>query len=209
MRQGITICTWSGGQEGLENLLATLKGCEYELLIWVNDGLNAKFTLSQQWLDDYLSGFVHPELYLSDIDGYEIGAIYGTLEATDWDEFVFLQDTIEIKNLSVFDRMFKEFEGRSVAYNPHFQMYLGKFRRAILEGIPKPEVRNKIDAVSKESSFTQTYWANDPTTVVLNPHFIDQNFYGRREWKHGRENLVMEDDYIKKFKGTWDAKSQL
>lgn len=155
----------------------------------------------------YMTGEMGWHVYEQDFDGYEIGAIEATLHQTDWDEFILLQDTIEIKNQQIFRMLFENYQGKSVSYNPHFQMYLGKFRREILQRMTLPVVRDKIEAVRQEEDFTRAYRAIE-ITDVFNPSFRDENFYDSWEEVFGRKNLKLEDDFIIKRKGTWSA-SQL
>ena len=204
MNQGITIGTWYGGQEPCERLIKSLWNIEYPVLVVVN----AIKETPPEWLQRLyaLTGEQRWHLWGNDFDGYEIGAIEATLEHTNWDEFIFLQESIEVKDQSLFKKLFDEYPNQSVAYNPHFQMYLGKFRREILNNLKLPLVRDKIEAVRQEELFTRDYWNADPTTQVFNPNFKDENFYHNWEEMWGRKNLKLEDDYIIKRKGTWDAK---
>lgn len=195
MNQGIVICTWSGGKEQLTVLLDSLKGTTYPIVIVVNDAPNA------DWVNNLSSEYL---VFRMPWDGYELGAMQVALRHTNLDEFVLLQDTFEILDITLFDRLFNDYPGQSVAYNPHFQMYLGKFRREALEKMEIPEVRNKADAVLQEEHFTKEYRAIE-TTVVFNPAFIDNNFYDSWEERWGRKNLVLKDQYLIKRKGVWDA----
>lgn len=198
MKQGIVICTWSGGQEQFEVLLNSIH-THYPIFIVFNDGINIPW----EYVNDLTKkGY---NVVLSDVDGYEMEAIKLILEHTDLDEFTVLQDTFEIIDNSLFDRLFVDYVGRSVQYNPHFQMYLGKFRRVILEQMTLPEVRTKAQAVSQEWDFIVEYRKLEPDIVTFNSAFRDENFFGQYEDRFGRKNLVMKDKYLIKRKGTWDA----
>lgn len=202
-KQGITVTTWSGGEEPCKRLLKSIWGIEYPVLIVINDVHN----MPRSWWEQlYLwSGEMGWHIKQHDFDGFELGAIKATLADTTWDEFILLQDTIEIKNTEVFRLMFEEFPGQSVAYNPHFQMYLGKYRRDILNTITIPDVRSKVEAVRQEEIFAKLYQDADADLKVFNPNFKDETFYTSWEELFGRKNLRMEDDYIIKRKGTWSA----
>lgn len=205
MTQGITIATWPGGQESCEVLLDSIWGVTYPVLIVVNDSNN----VSKEWQKKlyWLSGEMRWHVQEQDYDGYELGAIETTLRTTDWDEFIFLQDTIEVKNIKIFDLLFENYKGKSVSYNPHFQMYLAKYRRVALEKLVLPQVRTKVEAVRQEELFAKQY-TDIEETDVFNPSFRDENFYESWEERFGRRNLKMEDEFIIKYKGTWNA-SQL
>lgn len=196
MKQGILIVTWSGGKESFKILINSLS-TEYPVIVVVNDGNNAS------WITE----FKDIRFIISEDDRFELGAITKVLELTDWDEFILLQDTIEIKNNSIFEILFNNYPNQSVAYNPHFQMYLGKFRRETLEKLSIPVVTNKIESVAQEGAFLKQYMDTE-NVAIFNPHFIDGNFYGSYEELWGRKNLILSDEYLIKRKGTWDA-SQL
>lgn len=203
--QGITITTWSGGQEPCERLIRSIWNVDYPVLFVINDSKN----LSKEWRKKLysLTGEQGWHIYQQEFDGFEIAAIDATLSVTPWEEFVLLQDTIEIKDLEVFNKFFIEYNGTSVAYNPHFQMYLGKYRRSVLEKMrPFPQIRDKIEAVRQEWDFTKHYRTIDGNMSILNPEFTDDRFYTSFEDMFGRTNLKMEDQYLIKRKGTWDAK---
>lgn len=202
-KQGITITTWSGGEEPCQRLLKSIWNVEYPVLIVVNDAHN----LEKTWWEKLYawSGEMNWHIYQQPVDAYELGAIQATLDNTTWHEFILLQDSIEIKDTEVFRLLFDEFPDQSVAYNPHFQMYLGKYRRSVLEKMHLPEVRTKAEAVRQEEIFARAYQDADKDTKIFNPNFRDEEFYTSWEEMFGRKNLRMEDEYIIKRKGTWSA----
>ena len=197
MKQGIVIVTWSGGKAQFETLINSIKDTHYPIIVVVNDAPNA----DNAWLSAISNNYL---VFQMPWDGFELGAIQTVLQNTVLDEFILLQDTFEILDISIFDILFNNYPGQSVAYNPHFQMYLGKFRREVLKKLSIPEVRNKIDAIRQEEQFTNAYKAIEPV-VIFNPSFRDENFYGSWEERWGRKNLVLRDQYLIKRKGTWDA----
>lgn len=203
MNQGILITTWSGGEQPCTRLLESIKGIDYPVLIVVNDSDNIPEEWEAKLFD--LATETNISIYLQPFDGFEIGAIRAALDHTDWDEFILLQDSIEIKNIEIFKILFDDYALQSVSYNPHFQMYLGKFRREVLNKLTLPVVRTKIEAVRQEELFTNEYKKVDPNIVVFNPRFRDENFYSNWEEIWGRKNLKLEDEYIIKRKGTWSA----
>lgn len=203
MNQGIVVTTWSGGEKPCKRLIESIWTTPYPVAFVINDAQN---TSLDWWKTLYaLTGEMDWHVFPQDFDGFEIGAIEKVLTETNWDEFILLQDTIEIKNVEIFRILFEDFAGYSVAYNPHFQMYLGKYKREILNKLTLPIVRDKIEAVRQEELFTREYWKIDPSTKVFNPHFRDENFYNNWDNEFDRRNLKMEDDYIIKRKATWSA----
>lgn len=205
MKQGITVVTHPNGIEPCTRLLKSLWGVQYPVAVVLNDCMNTSMIWTKNLY--YITGEMGWRVINLDYDGYELGAIDATIRETDWDEFIILQDTIEIKDQKIFKILFENYEGKSVAYNPHFQMYLGKYRRVALEQMTIPQVRTKVEAVRQEESFAREYMRIDPTDV-FNPQFKDEAFYTSWEDMFGRKNLRMEDEYIIKRKGTWSA-SQL
>lgn len=199
MKQGIVVCTWSGGWESCEVLLNSLWNVPYPVLVVVNDASNFP-----EWKKLYfMTGEQGWNAVGQKEDRFEIGAIEMALDITDWDEFFFLQDTFEIKNQDLFRRIFDEFPGRSVSYNPYLQMYLFKYRREVLEKIQIPKVRSKRESIRLEEGFNREYELADGNVHIFNPKFTDDKFYGNFEERFGRKNLKMEDDYLIKRKGTW------
>lgn len=184
--------------------MKSLWNVQYPVLIVINDSKNMP---QDWWYRLYaISGEQCWHIWQNPNDAFEIGAIEVALSLTKWEEFILLQDTIEIKDQKIFEMLFENYQGKSVSYNPHFQMYLGKYRREILEKmLPLPQIRTKIEAVRAEWDFTKHYRTIDGDTQIFNPQFIDENFYENWEEIFGRRNLKLEDDYIIKRKGTWSA----
>ena len=128
---------------------------------------------------------------------YEIGGIKRGMEL--YDEFVLLHDTCIVKTASLFN-LFFHYKNRSVSVSPNFLSYLGKFRTETLSKMELPFVRSKKDAVDAESQFLREYISHEPNHVVLFPDF-DNNY----TWKthNGRMNMVLENQYLIKYKGCW------
>ena len=202
MTKGILVVTWSGGEEPCTLLLKSLWNVSYPVFIVVNDAHNMD---KGAWKRLYrLSGEQNWTLHANDKDSFEIGAIDIVLNNTNWSELVILQDTFEIKDQKVFDLLFDS--PKSVMYNPYFQMYLGKFKREVLEKMrPFPEIKTKRDSVKQEWDFTKRYRDIDRDMTVFNPAFDDSNFLNNFHEMFGRNNMVLEDQYLIKRKGTWNA----
>jgi hypothetical protein len=190
MKQGILIVTWSGGKEQFTTLWNSFpKPCKYPILVVVNDGTNAS------WITEFDVPCIRVPY-----DGFELGAMKIVLKFTDWDEFIVLQDTIEILDPAIFDILFSNYPDKSVGYGFKFQSYLGKFRRVALEKMEIPEVHNKVISIAYETSFIDEYLKIEPT-VIFNEGFADAQGYQEERW--GRPNLVLKDRYLIKRKGTW------
>jgi hypothetical protein len=109
-----------------------------------------------------------------------------------FEDFVFLHDTVVIKDLSLFDRLF-EYKG-IVSISPRFLSYLGKFNSEILKQKNIPEVKTKRDAYETEMWLRRAF----PTAPCFDRTFVDGNH--RFEEIHGRMNMVLENNYLRKMK---------
>ena len=173
MKQGIIIVTNNKSKEQLLNCLSSIVGTLYPVLIYTNDYDNS---------------------------GFESAAITYAYEHTDWDEFVLLQDTVEVKNIDFFNIVFEEFKGKTVfAQNGGFS-FLNKYTRKalLLTGIPK--TKTKRESIYAESTFHRALL--NTGVFVLWPKSLKDN--PNREFKFGRKNMILENDYIKKYKGCWN-----
>lgn len=120
---------------------------------------------------------------------FELGAIKKGAEL--FDEFIYLHDTVVIKDNSLFDRLF-EIDG-TVALTDKFYHYFGKYVSKDLP--PIPEVNNKEDAIYWEIRwFTQPYKVFEPQL----PFHIEEF-----EEKYGRINMKLENPYLVKYKARW------
>lgn len=138
---------------------------------------------------------------------WEVNALRAAVEQTDLDEMFFLQDTFELVNpQALADVAFVQYKGYACPVNNHFQCYAGKYRRSGLTRVNWPEVKTKADAVRNESDFNRHYLDREPAPRQnLFPEFRDSRHIVQ---KHGRANTVIENAYLRKWKGTWQANLQ-
>src|ERR1017187_2442192 len=99
----------------------------------------------QPWLDQLFASMrtTYPIEIVCD---WELNAIKQCL----FDEFIFLPQSTEVLDNTLFDLCFKTYAGRSVSlsqYCNHFGMYLGKYRSDLLRNMMFPEITGKGDAV--------------------------------------------------------------
>lgn len=155
----------------------------------------------EEWLANLLKSFGDYRDYkimiISD-HSYELGKIKFVMEHTDIDEFVLLHDSCEIKDTGVFALMFNN--KYSVAFSRDFFMYMGKYQRWYLKLMDIPYVVTKRQSVEQERTFNEQYALITPYEI-LEPQLIDKYVF---EEKFGRTNMVVENKWIKKYKGTWD-----
>jgi hypothetical protein len=102
-----------------------------------------------------------------------------------------------------FDKMFEHPGSVSVTDDPGiFGMYMGIYTRSDLSKVELYSPVTQRDSIKAEIEWTKKY-ANlaDKVTVVF-PDLRDSKNKGFVE-HHGRINMVLENEYIKKYKGTW------
>ena len=100
--------------------------------------------------------------------------------------------------------MFEQAKGKSVSFSDHpspIGMYLGKYRREILSQIELNIPKNKLEAVEQEEIWTRKYAGIDDTLVYLEPPLRDSNNFMT---KFGKTCKKLENDYLIKYKFTWD-----
>lgn len=131
---------------------------------------------------------------------YELGKIRLIYEHTDLEEFLFLQDSVIIKDTKWIDEVF-DHEG-SVSLGNQLFMYLGKYTRETLSKVPLPQPQNKHDAVRLEREWTRDYAESEANIKTLWPDFVDTDKF---EEHNGRLNMILENEHIKKYKGTWNV----
>lgn len=132
----------------------------------------------------------------------------------DYDEIFFLHDSVEIKDLSIFDLVFKTYKGKSVSFDdkPYFIMGLGKFlKKPYIETAnlypPVPEAYVAYRDI--EFTFGLKYCeVAGEIPVVLSPEFTKCEWTGHKKerrftTKFGRYNLILQNQWIKKYKGHW------
>ena len=108
-----------------------------------------------------------------------------------FDEFIFLHNSVIIKDNSLFDKLF-EMEGH-IALTDKFYHLMGKY---VSKDIPSiPIVHNKHESIANELT-----WFKAPYGVFPNQLPVHREIY---EQKHGRLNMILENDYMIKYKGHW------
>jgi len=161
-------------------------------------------TNTKDWLQNCLNSFngynKYPIIVVIN-DDFELGKLKWVYEHTKVDQIFLLHDTVEIKDPSLFEVAF-DFDGSYALSNQpvYLGMFLGKYRREILDQMIIPETKTKMEAVLAEISFNNEYERLEQKRgIICQPIVNTSNF----EEKFGRNNMILENDYIKKYKGTW------
>lgn len=158
----------------------------------------------EDWLADCLQSLAGYETYpvISVAIPWELNVIKWCYQWTNLDEFLFLQDTVVLKDLRWLDYVMGDSSGDVSLCHKLYFMYLGKYRRQTINAMYAPVwpvVNNKRDAVTYEGEWTNRYVeAGEVVTSLWD--LDDTEHYVER---HGRLNKVIENDHIIKYKGTW------
>ena len=136
-------------------------------------------------------------------DGYEMGKIRTAYFSTMFDEFCFFPDSVEFKQPEWIKGMFETTRGHSVSFCQCpciFGSYMGKYRRSVLNRVHLAPTPTKVEAVNAERSFSDTYCTIERPTAW----FTDLSDNDRFEESFGRRNMVIENDFLIKRKGTFN-----
>ena len=156
----------------------------------------------EHWLADCSASIKREHIAVVNT-GFELGKISWVMKNTNADRFLFLQDSWLIKDEG-FWGLLNEHSG-SVAINSdpyYFGCYTGIYERWVVDEIGVPFMRDKREAIKNEIDWHKAYVEVAGEPAVLFPDLTDKNSTGTVE-RHGRINLVLENDYIAKYKGTW------
>lgn len=155
----------------------------------------------ENWLAQCLASITQPVLVLSDFT-FELGKINWIFNKTNVERFLFLQDSVVIKNEKLFELLY---ERASIALtnDPNvYGMYMGVYEREHLAKIDIPIPESKREAIEFEMSWTAKYCQAAKNVRIAFPDLTDRNAT-KKEIVFGRENLVLENDFLIKYKGNW------
>jgi len=175
MKQGIIITTHDSTMPFYIDLIRSLEGCPYPIVTKKNTVMD---------------------------NGWEIGGL--KLGSFLFDEFLYLHDTILIKNPSFIVDVFEREKHRSVSLFPKFNAYLGKYQSIHVRACELPDITTKAEAVHWETEFSKEYLKLCGPIVTMFPEIDAWRTSGVYREKHGRKNCVYENDSIVKYKGTWN-----
>lgn len=149
------------------------------------------------------SGSINREHIVVQNYAYELGKIRWVMENTPAERFLFLQDSWVIKSDKFWD-LLEQFEGSvALTRDPYFYgCYAGVYQRSVIEQVGIPQVQDKEHSILLEIDWHRKYVSVAGEPTVLFPELTDANAT-RTAIKNGRENLVLENDYVIKYKGTW------
>ena len=158
----------------------------------------------EQWLTQCLQSLVGRDVLIVSLErGFELGKIEWVYRNTTLERFLFLQDSAEVLSKGFWGRL-EEFPG-SVALlgDPSvYGSYMGVYERKVLDKLVGwPLVDSKMGSIANEIMWTRDYADKAGSVPVLFPDLTDAD--GHMGEKFGRMNLVLENQYFRKWKGTW------
>jgi hypothetical protein len=115
MKNVIVIPTHRTGTKFLGNLLTSFQGYnEYPILIVILEYRQS----DRATFSSIINGFSKLPLSLetAEANSFELGGLYTAYMKTDYDEFFLLSHSCEIVNCDIFDIIFNQYAGRSVAF---------------------------------------------------------------------------------------------
>jgi hypothetical protein len=156
---------------------------------------------------DCLNSLQKPCLILRD-SNYELGKIKWCQENIK-NPFFFFQDSVVFKETEWINEALEKYSSVSLNSDPDlYGTYMGIYDPKILRQIEVPIPKSKAEAIEFELSWTKKYVEKAQGVKVLFPELKDANAR-RKELKHGRENLILENQYLIKYKGNWGQKPAL
>lgn len=195
LTQGIIIVTHEKVRRYCDNLLKSLDGTTYPIHIVVNESSKYPYyteKLKKKWAS------------VIEFDGnhFELSAFEANKQLK-LDEFLILPATSEIVDNNLLKMVFGNLKGRSVAFSTYptiFGMFLGKYKKSIVDQMEFQMPKDKAEAVEMEMTFNQQYVQLDPNTVILWRDFVDNNNFVE---KFGEKRMLIENNFIKKYKATY------
>ena len=156
----------------------------------------------QDWLKQCLNSISKPVLVLSDFT-FELGKINWIFNNTKIDRFMFLQDSIIIKDEKIFELLYEDKGSIALTNDPcMYGMYMGVYERHVLEKVDIPIPKSKAESIQYELTWTDAY-CKAARNVRLAFTDLTDSRAKRKEVIFGRENLVLENDFLIKYKGNW------
>lgn len=157
-----------------------------------------------EWLRQFQrSMYQRPFTVVGDEASWELGKIKWIYENTQCERFLFLHDSIEVKDHQFFQLIDRSVGSVAICSDPvPFGMFLGVYERSVLARVRLWQPHSQYESVKAELLWTSLYTHTAEKVSVLFPEFADRNAT-RIVHKFGRNNLLLENKYLRKFKGTW------
>lgn len=158
----------------------------------------------ERWLAQCLASLFGRDVLVVSLEhGFELGKIEWVYRNTNLERFLFLQDSVEVLSKGFWGRLEEFPSSVALLSDPGvYGSYMGVYERKVLDRFAGwPTVNTKAEAIIHEVSWTRDYADYAGGVPVLFPELTDANGHVT-EW-FGRDNLVLENEYFRKWKGTW------
>lgn len=157
----------------------------------------------ENWLHDCLKSIDKPVLILSAFN-YELGKIKWCANHLNTN-FLFLQDSTIIKNSNWMDDLLNKQMSIALFNDPYiYGTYMGVYEIEVLKQIEIPQPSTKAEAVHFEIAWTKKYVEKAKRVEVAFPEISDAK--AKQGYHQGRLNLILENEYLIKYKGDWGQK---
>lgn len=171
--KGIVITSSAYTKDFLIPCLNSLKNAPYTVLVVGNDYIPETDEM----------------MVLNRWNAWELGGI--AQGKKHFDKFIHLMDSCVVKDITLFDKLF-EIDGNVFLTNGGYH-YMGKFVSDTIPDVPK--ISTKAEAISYELN-----WLNKPYTFFEPDLPVHTDVF---EEIHGQKRMLLENKYIKKWKGTY------
>lgn len=197
MKQAIAVLAHHSNAPFLRDLMESLKGCEYPIVVLGVDSGN-----SPREFTSYLESLRRDgvEVVFSTEDGYDSQILRYMYENTEYDEWLLLHDTFVLKSLEFLDICFMDLRGHPVCLFRDFWAFVGKYTRDTLHGILPPACTDKIDDIALESLWAPEY-ANYSRARMIEPPSGNSEIL--IEERHDTVVMVCENEWFAKLKRSW------
>ena len=165
----------------------------------------------EPWLDQCMKSLrpvrgIPVIIYRNTLGTGEIESLRQAALYTQYDEVIFLHDTMELLDPGLIDYCFREYAGRSIGFmgGLDYGMNSGKFKPAVLRQMHDTVLRvpqDKHEATDMESRFGAEYLRYESNAFVMPEPLLDRPVFERR---FGRVNMVLENRYLRKWKACWN-----
>ena len=154
----------------------------------------------EDWIYELVRSLTVPYILVS-TGNYELGKFKWVLDNTNLDRFIFLQDSLVIRDNTMFEKIFESEGSACIMCDPtHMGSYLGLWERKVLEKTGVPTPITKKDSVHYEWEWTKEYVKNCET--LAHPLEIEHQTM-HTVMKNKRENLLYVNNFYEKWKGDW------
>lgn len=139
-----------------------------------------------------------------EVQAWELQALQ--IGAGVFDRFVFLPQSTEVLDGRLFDLILEGTASVSLAQHPGpFGMYMGVYQSDVVRCLELPKIETKSEAIWWEDRWTQPYIDMAGGYVAFDDLPHSQVF----EERFGRLNMVVQNQWLRRWKGSWMGMSSV